>query len=316
MRFDLLHSSMWEITQELDAHIATLGCGDTVEMEVLDPDLGSGVYAGETIMVDDTHYTHHSLRAWCSLATLLGCRMLTPTKALEHTIYIRYQKLQYADSFHQSQAVDATEKYGTKSKFARIDKLEEPTFVWAYTKALSSVQIANRTKILDLGINHGDEFVAIKSMLDGETFENISFTGIDYSTSAIDRAKTLLPYPNMNLICHNINELHSLDLGRHDLIVSIGTLQSPNIQTKPLLMSLVQEYLTHDGALILGFPNARWIDGELIYGAKAPNYSYSELSLVIKDIYWIKKYLQQHKFRVTITGREYLFLTATKIGIK
>ncbi|MGE4473070.1 MAG: methyltransferase, partial [Sulfuricurvum sp.] len=32
-----------------------------------------------------------------------------------------------------------------------------------------------------------------------------------------------------------------------------------------------------------------------------------------KDIYYCKKYLQQKKFRVTLTGKDYLFLTATKI---
>ena len=34
-----------------------------------------------------------------------------------------------------------------------------------------------------------------------------------------------------------------------------------------------------------------------------------------KDIYYAKKYLQQKKFRVTITGKDYLFLRARKIGI-
>ena len=80
-------------------------------------------------------------------------------------------------------------------------------------------------------------------------------------------------------------------------------------------MSLVQKYLTPNGAFILGFPNSRWIDNELIYGAKAPNYPYSEMSLLFNDVIFAKKYLQQKKFRVTITGREYIFLTATKIGL-
>ncbi len=78
-------------------------------------------------------------------------------------------------------------------------------------------------------------------------------------------------------------------------------------------MSLVQNHLMYNGAVILGFPNSRWIDTELIYGAKAPNYSYSEMSLVFNDVIFCKKYLQQKKFRVTLTGREYIFLTATKI---
>ena len=77
-------------------------------------------------------------------------------------------------------------------------------------------------------------------------------------------------------------------------------------------MYIVQELLNRDSAIVLGFPNCRWIDGEMVYGARVPNYSFSEQSLVIKDIYWIKKYLQQHKFRVMITGKEYLFLSATR----
>ncbi len=80
-------------------------------------------------------------------------------------------------------------------------------------------------------------------------------------------------------------------------------------------MHLVQERLSPDGAILLGWPNARWRDGELLYGARPRHYPFSELSLVIKDLFWIKKYLQQHKFRVVITGREYLFLEATRIGV-
>jgi len=81
-----------------------------------------------------------------------------------------------------------------------------------------------------------------------------------------------------------------------------------------MLAYMIQNHLTSGGALILGFPNCRWSDGEMLYGAKAPNYSTSELSLVIKDIYFCKKYLQQHRFRVTLSGKEYLFLTATRLN--
>lgn len=78
-------------------------------------------------------------------------------------------------------------------------------------------------------------------------------------------------------------------------------------------MSLVQNYLEDKGSVILGFPNCRWIDGEMIYGAKAPNYVYSELSILFNDVIFCKKYLQQKKYRVTITGKDYIFLTATSI---
>jgi len=108
----------------------------------------------------------------------------------------------------------------------------------------------------------------------------------------------------------------ALIAGKFDVIISIGTLQSSTINFKPFFMDLVQNYLEKNSAIILGFPNSRWIGGEMVYGAKAPNYVMSEMSLVLNDIIFAKKYLQQHKYRVTITGKEYLFLTATKIEMK
>ncbi len=137
--------------------------------------------------------------------------------------------------------------------------------------------------------------------------------GIDHSQTAIEYAQKR--FPSKRFYQQDINRLDELNLPKSDLIISIGTLQSPSINYKPFLMSLVQKQLTENGALILGFPNSRWIDSELVYGAKAPNYSYSEMSLLFSDVIFAKKYLQQKKFRVTITGREYIFVTATKIGI-
>ena len=40
----------------------------------------------------------------------------------------------------------------------------------------------------------------------------------------------------------------------------------------------------------------------------------ASLSLVLKDVDWCKRYLQQHRYRVTVTGRHYLFVTATTIN--
>jgi len=163
-------------------------------------------------------------------------------------------------------------------------------------------------------VNRGDEFEVIKKRLNTKKYENINFIGVDHSESAIAHAKRLFPEENITFYAEDINSLDSLKLGQFDLLISIGTLQSPSINFKPFFMKLVQEYLTKDAAIILGFPNSRWVGGEMIYGAKAPNYAMSEMSLVLNDIMFCKKYLQQKKFRVTVTGKHYLFLTATKIG--
>jgi len=120
-------------------------------------------------------------------------------------------------------------------------------------------------------------------------------------------------YGNIEFYTHDINNLNSLNLGKFDLIISIGTLQSSNLEFNPLFMSIVQNQLKKDGAMILGFPNCRWLDGEMIYGARVKNYPFSEMGLLYKDVIFCKKYLQQKKFRVTITGKDYIFLTATSI---
>jgi len=286
---------------------------DTITFEVLNPDLGRGHYAGEILSCGGTDYLYRSYKAWSDLGELLFCRLLTPKSLSEYTVQITYEKLDLSDSFHHSE--EKEEKYGTTSRFASIHKNEEPAFLSPYLRALQSVKVGERKRILNLGINTGDEFDLIRTLLPRDEYLNIELVGIDHSQSAISVAQERFSEGNAVFYAHDINDLASLNLGRYDLIITIGTLQSSGLEFKPLFASLVQEYLTPGGAMILGFPNCRWMSGEMIYGAKAPNYPYSEMSILIKDIYYCKKYLQQKKFRATVTGKDYLFLTATKIGL-
>ncbi len=289
----------------------TLKENDTLSFEVLNPDIGSGNYAGESVTVADVTYSYHSYKAWSDLGEILFCRMLTPKIFSENTVQITYEKLDLGDSFHHSDAKE--EKYGTTSRFAALHKNEEPAFLSPYLRALRSVKVGVKKRILNLGINTGDEFDLIRQILTEEEYSNLELIGIDHSSSAIIQARKRFNEGNATFYVHDINDLSTLALGRFDLIITIGTLQSPGIEFKPLFMKLVQEYLTPNAAMILGFPNCRWMGGEMIYGAKAPNYPYSEMTLLYKDVYYCKKYLQQKKFRVSLTGKNYVFLTATSI---
>jgi len=274
--------------------------------------LGSQAYAGIPVTVDGVTYLYRGYKAWTDLAELLFCRMLTPERVEAGRVRLRFQKLETASSFHRTETEDKTEKYGTASAFAAIRKNEEPAFLWAYRHALERVKITERRRVLNLGVNTGEEFELIRKIA-GETFGEMELVGIDHSESAIAEARSRFPESNVTFHVHDINDLERLNLGRFDLIMSIGTLQSPGVDFKPLFMALVQRCLAPGGAMILGFPNSRWMDGEMIYGAKAPNYAFSEQSLLYKDVYYCKKYLQQKKFRVTLSGKNYLFLSATSI---
>ncbi len=305
------HQSMQEILPLLQNALTT---DTSISFEILDPDLGEG-YAGNLITIEDKTYIYRGYKAWTDLAELLMCKMLTPKENSYPLITLCFQKLETQSSFHLDTQGSKEEKYGTESHFFQINKMEEPAFLYYYDQALMNVNIEERTRILNLGINRGDEFEVIKNRLDTNKYQNIEFVGIDHSKTAIEHAGTLFPEKNVQFFTKDINHLDTLNLGKFDLLISIGTLQSPSINFKPFFMSLVQNYLEKDAAIILGFPNSRWIGGEMLYGAKAPNYVMSEMSLLYNDVIFCKKYLQQKKYRVTITGKQYIFLTATKIGL-
>lgn len=274
----------------------TLQEGEILEIELFDIDIEKIGY-----------------KAFIDLAQLFFMKMLTPLKKDDVTTILLFYKLHRETSFHKAQ--QSCEKYGVESEFFKIDKTSQFSFLYHYKEALKFVNIKEKMRILNLGINKADEFVIVKEMLTSKEFEEKQFVGIDYSASAIEYAKKNFSYPNVDFITHDINTLDELDLGEFDLIISIGTLQSSNIDFNLMFMNLYQNYLAKGGSIVLGFPNCRWIEGEMIYGAKAPNYKFSEMSLVLKDIHFCKKYLQQKKCRVVITGKDYLFLSARKIGV-
>jgi len=304
--------AMQDLMRWFSTQTSELEAGECINFEVLDPDLGEG-YAGERLDIEGETYIYRGYKSWTDLAELFMCKMMTPEKSTYPLVKLTFKRLETQSSFHIEPQSSKEEKYGVDSHFSQINKMEEPAFLYYYSQALQNTKLSRRRSVLNLGINTGDEFTVIKNSLDTETYKKINLVGIDHSKTAIACAAASFPEENVTFYTHDINDLDSLNLGRFDLLISIGTLQSPSINFKPFFMSLVQNYLEKDAAIILGFPNSRWIGGEMIYGAKAPNYAMSEMSLLFNDIIFCKKYLQQHKYRVTLTGKQYIFLTATKI---
>ncbi len=307
----LYKKSMIEIMQVLQTKVAELQAKEIVAFKALNPDITISIYSGNELRLENESVIYRSYKNWLDLSQQLHCKMLTPQIIDENFVLIRYEKLNADSSFHKV-ITQKEEKYGESSIFSQIHKNEEAAFIYYYLQALKNVNIEKRLRILNLGVNSGDEFEAIESIC--ENFDALELVGIDYCKSAINAAKQKFKRSeNVKFYQHDINELNSLELGKFDLIISIGTLQSSNLEFNKLLMSIVQNQLKKDGAMILGFPNCRWIDGEMVYGARVKNYPFSEMGLLYKDVIFSKKYLQQKKFRVTITGKDYIFLTATSI---
>ncbi len=246
------------------------------------------------------------ISALVDMADALRCRLRFSTSPDDRTLQICFEQLGKEDSFHGQQDNDP-EKYGAASAFATRGRLNDPGFFTGFIAALSLVPPGPKARILDLGINTGDEFALIERFC-GKGAPDMTMTGIDRSASALAVAKERFPGPRCSFIAHDINRLHEIDIGTFDLLISVATLHSPGIDSKRVFMDIMQTKMAPGAAVIIGFPNCRYVDGEPLYGARTRNRREPDLSLVVKDIHFVKKYLQQHRFRVVITGKNYLFV--------
>lgn len=275
---------------------------------MLDPDLGAGRYAGEPVELDGVTYVHRPYRVWVDLAERLGLRLRTPRALAPPLVRLELERLAEPPRAFGERDDDVTERYGATSEFARIHKLEDPGFVLDLAEAIERVGLPPDARILDLGVNTGDELALILARF--PALARAHFVGIDHSASAIAVARQRFVGHDVTLHVADITQLAPLALGRFDLILSIGTLQSAGIDDRALLRTLVQSHLAPQGALILGFPNCRYRDGEVEFGTRMKNFRQPELGLLVKDVAFYRKYLQQHRRQVFVTGKHYVLVTA------
>lgn len=267
---------------------------------VPNPDLSQGLFSGEQTQ----GLRHRPWRVWLDLAEKLECRFLTPELISATHVCVTLEKLRTTSLY---KATNKTEKYGLGSDFQRIQKLEESSFLLDYLEALERVQLKPQSRVLSLGVNSAEEFKLFDYL---DLSQECNFVGIDHSESALSKARVRFGGANYEFICSDINTIDALELGKFDLILALGSLQSPSIDDRTILRKLVQSYLTEQASLIIAFPNSIYKDAELLYGARMKNFSQADLSLLFKDVAYYRKYLHQHKFKVFVTGKYYSLITA------
>jgi SAM-dependent methyltransferase len=295
--------SLLEIIAFAERALAERGA---VAFRVLDPDLGKGRYAGEIVEHGGERFVHRPFRVWVDLAERIGARLLTP-RVDGAFVEIRLEALD-ASARWQAPSGDETERYGAASGYGRISKLEDPGFVIDMREALERAQLPVGARILHLGVNAGDEIALVRQLQPGL---GARFVGIDHSASALAVARERFAgdADSVSLVEADLNTLAPLGLGRFDLVISIGTLQSPGVDDREVVRRVVQEHLAATGAVIFAFPNCRYIDGETSHGARMKNFRQPELGLVVKDVAFYRKYLQQHHRQVFVTGKSYVLVT-------
>ncbi len=275
-----------------------------VTFRVLNPASAPDLFAGETLELNGTLHLHRPLRVWLDLAEILNCEL--ELMALEPD-FLTLRFSQNIPTERDKTSSSDPEKYGAHTSFQRIKKLEEPYFLNDAVRALKWLELPPTARVLDLGVGSAEELYLLELAYPQHTFEVL---GVDHSVSALELAKQRFPQHTFKVL--DINNLPA-DLGKFDLIISIGTFQSANIDLEPLFRRLLG-HLTSSGRWLLAFPNSRYIGSKLTYGARRLNYSHSELSLLFKDVNFFKRYFQKHRYEVQITGKYYVWIAAR--GIK
>ncbi|RKH34394.1 class I SAM-dependent methyltransferase [Corallococcus sicarius] len=298
------------VLRHLEAALAA-GPG-AVSIEVPDPDLGRGHYPGERVGPEGG-LVHRPLRSWCDLAEGLSCRLRTPREVDATHVRLTFEPLGaeapwHAGSGEGERSESPQERYGAASAFARVRKFEDAGFLLPWLEAVERLRLPPGARVLDLGVNRGDELAAFEWV---EGAKGARFVGVDHSASAIAEARKAFPDARHAFVQADLNALPS-GLGRFDAVVSVGTLQSPGVDDRALLRKLVQEHLEPRASLVLGFPNSRFRDGEVVYGARVRNLREPDLSLLVKDLSFYRRYLHQHGFRTFLGGKYDLLLTAVR----
>ncbi|MEX1365331.1 MAG: class I SAM-dependent methyltransferase [Nannocystaceae bacterium] len=285
----------------------------TIEIVVPDPDLGPGSYAGERIDLDGTPAIHRPFRTWVDLAERLRLRLHTPRARPGGLVALTFTRLDPRARWEPPADADPTEKYGTRSPYQRIHKPEDPGFVLDLADALDRIPLPPAPRILDLGVNTGDELALLQTL--DPALHQATFVGIDHSASAINLARDRFAEPRHHFIVADLGMLPELTLDppTFDLVLSLGTLHSPGVDDRVLLRHIVQHRLSPHGSIILGIPNCSYLDGEVLHGAKMRNFTQPDLSLLVKNAAFYRRYLQQHRRKVYVTGKHYMLVTAVPL---
>ncbi|MFC4426454.1 class I SAM-dependent methyltransferase [Deinococcus navajonensis] len=265
-----------------------------VSLIVADPDGGLGQYAGEPTAAG----RHRPWHTWADLADLLGAHLLTPERVGEGQVRVRLR------ARVPTPEPDAG-GYGAEGAWARVDKLEDPVFLFTLVEALRRVGPPAGGRVLALGVNAGRELDALALAFPDRPFEVL---GLDLDISALAAAQVRHPLARFEAL--DVTTLPRPELGRFDLVLALSLLQSPGIRQDVLLSALWRHHLTPAGGLVLGFPNARYRGGELSYGARVRNYARPDLSLLCADVTDARRRLQRQGYKVFVTGKYEVLVTA------
>jgi trans-aconitate methyltransferase len=139
---------------------------------------------------------------------------------------------------------------------------------------------------------------------------SIQYRGFDWSYDAIEAAKMEYGSEHAQFEQADLNQLKQWNLPRFDLVLALGLFHLTTLDGKDLLMQLVNHHLHPKAMLVATFPNCTLQPSGLKYGAKMKNFSEPDLSVLLREVAFYRRYLHGKGFRTRLFGKHYWFLTA------
>ena len=242
-------------------------------------------------------------RGWCDLAEGFEAQLATPEPLADGWVRFCLRPLPPEDDWQR--APSGRERYASAAGFGSLRKLEHPGLALPLLEALARVRPPDGGRVLLLGCGGGDEVAALQALEPAPVALRV--VGVDYAPEPLARAAAR--YPAAQWLRADVRELPAR-LGRFDLVVAIALLQSPQLDALALLRRVVQQHLTPVGGLLLGWPNGRFRGGAPLWGARTRNRREADLSLLVRDLAAIRRYLHQHRFHTHIGGGYELLVSA------
>ena len=283
---------------------------EAIEFRVINPDYFSAHFDGEFVDHDGQPVRYRTIQCWLELAESLRCRLSVPRRLEPPFMQLRFEPIAETQCLHRAAMKSGeTEKYGVASEYARLRRFEEPSFVHGIAEAMREARLSSGQRVLILGVNRGDEIEGLNGLLDPAIRQEIEWVGVDHCPSAIAEAENRFAELNTMFHCADLDDFDWSSSGAFDLVVAINTLHSPTLDGQAICRRVVKDVLTANGTLILGFPNCRYENMTLRYGARVKNYAEPEFSTLFRQVSAFRRYLNQQGFKTRLTGK-YTWLLA------
>lgn len=299
----------------LERQSATHAANSVFRCRIPNPDWGIGCYPGELYERDGRLLRHRSLPLWYELAELVGCRLLTPRWLADEWLLLTFQVLDPQKAPHRFEGPRA-EKYEPGTLFSKVVRTEEPTFLREYLRFIRRLPERTGCRVLILGVGQGWEFEPFYAEWPAERLAETEMIGLDHAVAALEAARRRFGSGGPRFVATDLADCDWREFGRFDVLIAVNVLHSPAIDGHGLLQRLIKDHCTPNCRVLFGFPNCRYLDGEVRYGTRVGRQKESDWAPLLQEVAYYRRILEKNGFNVQVRGKHTVIVQGARKQFK